>query len=371
MLVAAVDEHFTVSSITAVSRPRRQRPPSPPARPITTTIHPPPDSGHTGPSDPSAGPTSTLQFPAGCSDTSQVQQLSVPPSREEQYFRKVLQQVSDAIVTTDNHGRVTYANPAAETLYGIAEQDAVGRSLTDLLAMFTAEHHGNLDAITAVVARQGRWHGEIAQRSLDGRDLLVEASISLLRDDDGTVMGSASVVREISERKAAERQISYQATHDGLTGLLNRAAFMTELRFSLAADRQPALVFLDLNGFKDINDIYGHDRGDEILQAVAGRLSGTVRTGDAAGRFGGDEFVLLAHDLHDPAAATAYLDRVTAVFADPVQCRNGSTYPVGASMGVAHSKHGDNPDSLLRRADIAMYEAKRSTVVASAYRTAP
>jgi diguanylate cyclase (GGDEF)-like protein/PAS domain S-box-containing protein len=300
-----------------------------------------------------------------------VQQLSLPPQRGEQYFRKVLQQVSDAVVTTDNHGRVTFANPAAEKLYGIAERDAVGRGLADLLAMFSAEHHGDLDGITAVVARQGRWHGEIAQRSLDGRDLLVEASIALLRDDNGTVMGSVSVVREISARKAAEGQIIYQATHDNLTGLLNRAAFITELRSSLTAERRPALVFLDLNGFKDINDRHGHDRGDEILQLVAGRLADTVRTGDAAGRFGGDEFVLLAHDLHDPGAAARYLDRVTALFAEPVTCRSGQSYPVGASMGVAHYKTGDNPDTLLRRADIAMYEAKRSTVVSSAYRTAP
>jgi diguanylate cyclase (GGDEF)-like protein len=209
----------------------------------------------------------------------------------------------------------------------------------------------------------------LTQRALDGRDLLVEASVSMLADDDGTVLGSVSIIREISERKAAERQISYQATHDWLTGLLNRTAFMRELQESLTAGRQPTLIFLDLNGFKSINDLHGHDRGDEILRVIGSRLAGGLRPGDTAGRFGGDEFVLLAHGLTDRASSEAYLERIMTLFTDPVRCRGDITHTVGVSVGVAHSTSGDDPDELIRRADSAMYDAKRSTEVASAFRT--
>jgi len=142
------------------------------------------------------------------------------------------------------------------------------------------------------------------------------------------------------------------------------------LAASLAAGLRPTLVFLDLNGFKAINDLYGHDRGDEILQVIGGRLAGELRSGDVAARFGGDEFVLSAHELADTASTEAYLERILALFGHPVRCRGGQAHAVGVSVGVAHSTPEDDPDSLIQRADKAMYEAKRSTEVASAYRTA-
>jgi diguanylate cyclase (GGDEF)-like protein/PAS domain S-box-containing protein len=290
-------------------------------------------------------------------------------SQEERYLRQLLDHVSDAVVATDTQGRVTFANPAAQKLYGIAEDDAVGRGLLELLDMFDAGGQADINEITNVVAREGQWHGELIQRALDGRELVVEASVSMLADDDGMVLGSVSIIREISGRKAAERQISYQATHDGLTGLLNRTAFLRELNESLTAGRQPTLIFLDLNGFKTINDLHGHDRGDEILRVIGSRLIGGLRPGDTAGRFGGDEFVLLAHGLTDRVASVAYLHRIMALFTDPIRCRDEATHTVGVSVGVAHSAPGDDPDELIRRADSAMYDAKRSTEVASAFRT--
>jgi diguanylate cyclase (GGDEF)-like protein/PAS domain S-box-containing protein len=292
-----------------------------------------------------------------------------PYSQEERYLRQLLDHVSDAVVATDIAGRVTFANPAAQRLYGIAKEDALGRPLLELLDLFDAGENTDVEEITGFVAREGYWHGELTQRALDGRELVVEASVSMLADDDGAVLGSVSIIREISERKEAERQISYQATHDGLTGLLNRTAFMRELQESLTSGRQPTLIFLDLNGFKAINDLHGHDRGDEILRVIGSRLVGGLRPGDTAGRFGGDEFVLLAHGLTDRAAAEAYLERIMTLFTDPVRCRGDITHTVGVSVGVAHSAPGDDPDELIRRADGAMYDAKRSTEVASAFRT--
>jgi PAS domain S-box-containing protein len=298
---------------------------------------------------PAAGRRSGLQEQLTLSDDDEV---NVAPT--EQFFRTVLDQVADAVITTDAYGCVTFANPAAENLYGISENDARGRNLTDLLSTFRTASGAALDHVTAQVATQGRWHGEITQRTPDGPDLLVDASISLLRDSHGTVLGSVSVVREISERKASERLIAYQATHDSLTGLLNRAAFMTALNTALRSRPAPILIFVDLNAFKAINDTHGHARGDEVLQAVAQRLTGAI----------------LAYHLHHHPAAKQFLDRLTASLLGPIPCRDGDVHRVGASIGIAHATPGDNPDTLLRKADMAMYQAKHSTETASAYRFA-
>jgi diguanylate cyclase (GGDEF)-like protein/PAS domain S-box-containing protein len=287
-----------------------------------------------------------------------------------EFFQTVLTHVADAVVTTDAQGRVTFANPAAEKLYGMNQEAAVGRRLADLLSSFHAASGETLEEITIEVAGRGTWKGEITHRIPDGPDVLVEASISLLHDHAGAVLGSVSVLREISDRKAAEALIAYQATHDSLTGLLTRRAFMSDLQAALDRNRQVALVFLDLNAFKSINDLHGHERGDEVLRSVAGRLAGAIRPGDVAGRFGGDEFVILAHDLDGAAETEQFLERVTSLFAAPIRCRGGDRHLVGASIGVARSTPGDNPDGLLRRADTAMYEAKHSTEAASAYRLA-
>jgi diguanylate cyclase (GGDEF)-like protein/PAS domain S-box-containing protein len=292
-------------------------------------------------------------------------------NQAEGFFQTVLAHVADAVVTTDARGCVTFANPAAEKLYGMTQEAALGRTLADVHSSFDAASGETLDEITTVVVRQGTRQGEIAQRTSNGPDVLVEASISLIRDHAGLVLGSVSVLREISDRKAAEALIAHQAAHDSLTGLLTRRAFMIELQAALDATRRLALVFLDLNAFKTINDIHGHGRGDEVLQAVAGRVARAIRAGDLAGRFGGDEFVILAHDLDGAPATEEFLNRITGLFAAPIRCRSGDLHLVGASIGVARSSPGDNPDGLLRRADAAMYEAKHSTEAASAYRLAP
>ncbi len=283
------------------------------------------------------------------------------------FFRKVLDHVLDAVVTTDWHGRITYVNPAAERLYGIPKTDAVGRKLTEVLSLFDAGPVGGLNDVTAVMVRDGEWRGEISQRTQCGPDLLVEATVSLLTDEAGEGIGSVSIVREISDRKKVERLIAHQARHDGLTDLLNRKTFMSELTSALDSDSSPSLVFLDLNGFKQVNDLHGHERGDEILQAIAGRLLSAVREDDLVGRFGGDEFVLLLRDVVDPAATEKFLERITSLFSGPVRCRDGTVHSIGASVGVAAARPGDTADSMIRRADGAMYEAKRTAEAASAY----
>ena len=133
-----------------------------------------------------------------------------------------------------------------------------------------------------------------------------------------------SIIREISERKAAERQISYQATHDWLTGSAQSDGVHARAAGLARRGTLTDLIFLDLNGFKSINDLHGHDRGDEILRVIGSRLAGGLRPGDTAGRFGGDEFVLLAHGLTDRAVIGG-LPRTDHDGCSPIPCGAGVT----------------------------------------------
>lgn len=159
----------------------------------------------------------------------------------------------------------------------------------------------------------------------------------------------------------SQRTLSYQASHDSLTGLANRAAFHARLEEALAHPERRggmlAVLFIDLDDFKDVNDTLGHAAGDEVLRVVASRLGGVARPGDLLARLGGDEFALLFEGAPDRAAALAVAERAVTALLAPTDVA-GTTVHVGASVGLAVRRAGSNPESLMREADIAMYAAK-------------
>jgi diguanylate cyclase (GGDEF)-like protein len=208
----------------------------------------------------------------------------------------------------------------------------------------------------------------------------VRLTVLPFRVDDGSVGGSLAhlvdITDEYEERLAlarAREQLLHQARHDALTGLSNRIPFLEELSIALtpidaspgqrrneAAERRCAVVVCDLDGFKEVNDTYGHDRGDAVLREVARRLDAVVRAGDTLCRYGGDEFVVLCADV-DPDR----LDELAARLVDAVSTElviDGDRHRLGISVGVALAQSGDevDPDGLVRRADAAMYRAKRA-----------
>ena len=287
----------------------------------------------------------------------------------EQFYRAVLEHVGDAVVTTDAHARVTFANPAAERLYGMSEAEAVGRSLLELMATTRfPDDVGGVHGVVAVLAENGAWRGEIEHTTPDGRELVFDVSTSYLRDDAGEVKGSVTVSRDVTLRKELETALEHSATHDGLTDLLNRSALTQLVDEALLSGERVAVAFVDLNGFKAINDTWGHDAGDEVLVHVAARLRRTIRPTDRAARFGGDEFVVLLRDVDEDGVVRCLVDRFTAEVERPIRTRAGAEHRVGASIGIAVSAPGDSVDTLLRRADEAMYDAKRSSNVRTANR---
>jgi len=283
--------------------------------------------------------------------------------------------VTDALIVCDPGLRVLSWNPGAEQVYGYPAGEALDCDLYALLATAPAGPSGRPvpgDAragLLAAVAATGRWSGELCQRRGDGIPVTVASAVSTLSDGSGAVVGLVVVDRDISE----QRRERHDARHDPLTGLPNRRVLAERLGQALARARRGhgmlAVLFLDLDGFKPVNDTYGHAAGDVVLAAVAGRLCAAVRDSDLVARLGGDEFVVVLENAGDTDMVAAVVRRLRDAVAEPIGL--GTAAPdvavaVTAAVGVATASGGPDttgrvvadPQVLLDAADQAMYAAK-------------
>jgi diguanylate cyclase (GGDEF)-like protein/PAS domain S-box-containing protein len=277
---------------------------------------------------------------------------------QEQRFRSLVQHSADVIMVTDRHGAITYVSPAVATVLGHPPEHWLGRRPVDLvhpddLAEVRQRRARLLRSPGASVAHQLRVaHADGGWRWLEavGTNLLHEQSVA------GIVVNA----RDVTTAREFQDRLRHQASHDHLTGLANRSLFDQCLRRALAGERAACVLLVDLDGFKQINDRFGHAVGDQVLVAVAKRLRGCVRPPDLVARLGGDEFGVLL-DGADPGRGEAVAGRLLGAFADPVSVE-GRRLALAASVGVAAGRYaaGDDPDRLLRRADAAMYAAKRA-----------
>jgi diguanylate cyclase (GGDEF)-like protein/PAS domain S-box-containing protein len=276
----------------------------------------------------------------------------------------LLDKAHDAISVSDVDGRITYWNRGAQRIFGWTADEATGKTRAELLIVSGQEFQGAHET----VLRQGDWTGELRKRRKDGRSVTVECHMTLVKDDDGRPQAVLAIDTDITQRKQAEGEILSLAFFDPLTRLPNRRLLLDRLRHGLATCRRTgqmgALLFLDLDNFKSLNDTLGHDKGDMLLQQVAQRLTAQVPRGsDTVARHGGDEFVIVLEDLsgqaHEAAAhAELVAEKILAVFHAPFQLQSHQHHTT-PSIGVAlYDKHISNVDELLKRADLAMYQAK-------------
>jgi diguanylate cyclase (GGDEF)-like protein/PAS domain S-box-containing protein len=269
---------------------------------------------------------------------------------------KILETLEGAVVVCDLEEHIRVANPAACALLGYDSKGLLGVRLIDVI-----ETPRNVGNASDTLMRGGIVRNRpMIWRRRDRSRVEVEASVSMIRDELGAPAGMVFVAGNIEDRDRAA-QIEYQAFHDPLTGLQNRLAFNARLESKLAMQSSRggrlAVLFLDLDGFKIINDSLGHSAGDRVLQTLAKRLRTTVREGDLVCRFGGDEFTILL-EITRPEDAEAVAQKVLAAVAEPCMLEGQRLYVTG-SLGVAlHPENGDDPESLLRNADTAMYLAK-------------
>jgi len=281
----------------------------------------------------------------------------------EARYRAVVDSAFDAIVTMTADGLIHSFNGGAERVFGYRSDEVVGRPLAMLMPDRFRRAHGA--GITRYLATgEARvLHRTIAlsgQRK-DGTEVPLEMSITEVLDGSGRLF--TGILRDITQRKALEEQLVHQAFHDPLTRLPNRTLFMDRLTQALGRAARSgsvvAVLFLDLDNFKLVNDTLGHSAGDELLVAVADRVRGCLRLGDTAARLGGDEFTVLLEDVEDVAAVVRAARRIVRTLKRPLFLARREVV-VNASIGIAlGGRSADAADDLLRNADVAMYRAKR------------
>lgn len=277
-------------------------------------------------------------------------------------FGQAIAAMAEGVVVTDAANRIVSVNAAFSRITGYDRQEVIGLTTAILKS---GRHDAKFYAdMWQCLQQTGSWSGEIWNRNKAG-DIYPEwISIRALRDDHGKVCNYVAVFSDITERKAAEKRISFLAHYDVLTSLPNRALLADRLQQAMAQsqrrDRSLAVVYLDLDGFKAVNDLHGHDVGDKLLIAVAQRMKSVLRDADTLARIGGDEFVAVLADLEQPEDCDTVLDRLLQAAAEPVTV-GAAQLQVSASIGVTiYPQDAGDADLLLRHADQAMYVAKQA-----------
>ena len=269
----------------------------------------------------------------------------------------VLDLLPDAACVVDAEGRFLYVSASFERIFGYTPDEVLGRRIFDLV-------HPDDRATTLQQAEQvmdGALQRHFRNRYVhkDGHSVDIQWSARWL-PEYGVRIG---VAHEVTELRRAERELEHRASHDPLTGLSNRHRLQCELQYAIAHAAQTgdglAVLYLDLDGFKEVNDRGGHDIGDRLLREVAQRLQQGLRKGDLVARVGGDEFVALLPGCHDAEAARAVADGLRACLGPPFTLPDG-LFRLDTSVGIAcFPEDGSDPDTLLSHADRAMYAAKR------------
>ncbi len=279
----------------------------------------------------------------------------------------ILDSIGDAVLATDLDGRVTYLNGKAEAMTGWSRDAATGRPVDEVFHIISQESREVARNPMSLAVQLDKTVGLTPNCVLvrrDGRETPIEDSAAPIHDADGHVTGAVIVFRDVGTALETSRHMSHLAQHDALTGLPNRSLLHSRLTDAVGMAhrrRKPlGVLFLDLDGFKSVNDSLGHAAGDVILKSVATRLTGALRLSDTVSRHSGDEFVVLLPEIE-------HADDAMAVAGKLIEAANG-TYRVGtqdvavtASVGVAvYPFHGQNADALITNADAAMYRAKRT-----------
>ncbi len=299
-------------------------------------------------------------------DVSELRQLAERLRDERERLQVTLDAIGDGVITTDLDGRVSFLNPVAERLSGWRSDEACGLPIEQVL-LLEGEDGRLVPNPVRDCLEQGcaaSLQGLASLRHPAGGSIALRGQAAPMRSSDGALLGSVLVLTDVSEARAMQKHLRYAATHDALTGLLNRQAFEDALADScrdvLQNDSHSVLCFIDLDRFKEVNDSAGHAAGDELLRQLARLMHAQVRAGDQLARLGGDEFALILRSCPLPQAELL-AERLIAQIQGHVLAWDGREFRVGASVGLAriHSANA-HPPELLKQADTACYRAKHA-----------
>ena len=275
-------------------------------------------------------------------------------------FRTAFDHAPIGMALVDLDGRCLEVNHKLCEILGYAETELVGRSLRDLT--HPEDTASDAEMMRRVAAGTlGDYTLEHRYGHASGDTVWGRLSVAVVRDETDAPVHFIAQLEDISDRKAVEERLLRQALHDPLTGLHNRLMFMDRLTHALArSERLPApvaVLFVDLDHFKSVNDKYGHTTGDAVLRAVAETLLAAVRPSDTVARMGGDEFAVVCEDMRSERDAVVVAERLGSALQDPLDL-DSKSLSISASIGIAFAQEGDDPDSLMRNADAAMYRVK-------------
>jgi len=278
--------------------------------------------------------------------------------------QQILSIADMAILATDAHGIIIESNQSACIMFGYRAKELLGRSVHMLLPPHSRQQHAEhvkMFVESEETELRMSWRHDVMGYRKDGSFFPLEASIAKFWNEDGWLL--VVTMNDITKRRKAEEDLTWQATHDNLTGLPNRGLIRERLVNTMQRSRRNglsvALIFLDLDGFKLVNDAHGHEAGDMILKTVAVRLMGLVRQGDTVARLHGDEFVVLCEQIEQPSAISILADRIVDTLRQPCEFNSLRLF-VTASIGIAIGNgRTHSADDMLRQADTAMYAAKQ------------
>lgn len=284
---------------------------------------------------------------------------------EKERAQVTLHSIGDAVITTDGQGIITYLNPVAEVLTGWTNDEACGRPLLEVFNIINETTGQVVENPVTKCLREGNIvglanHTVLIHRS--GRRYAIEDSAAPIKNREGEIIGVVLVFHDVSEKRNMIEQLTHQAYHDPLTDIPNRVLFNDRLNVALAHAKRNnemlAVMFLDLDRFKLVNDMLGHSIGDRLLQEVAKKLSICLRKGDTIARLGGDEFTLLLPQIKSEKEAAKIAQKILKAFQKPVTL-SGHEFYITASIGVAlYPSDGEKAEILMKNADTAMYRAK-------------
>jgi diguanylate cyclase (GGDEF)-like protein/PAS domain S-box-containing protein len=295
-----------------------------------------------------------------CDITERAQMIKALSESEERY-RTILAEIEEGYYEVNLAGDFTFVNNATCRQFGYSREELIGMNY---VVYVPKEEAKGIYKAWNKVYRTGKPLKSYPLTVIrkDGTQVFLESSVSPLRNNEGRIIGFRSISRDVTEHKQFEQRLAEMATHDPLTGLPNRLLLSDRFTIALALSRRTrnrlAVLMLDLDRFKAVNDSMGHDVGDQLLKAVAKRLLGTMRKSDTVARIGGDEFVLVLPQIPEANEAAKLAQRVLGVFREPFVC-DDRQLRITTSIGVAvYPEHGKDIESLLKNADTAMYWAK-------------
>ncbi|MEH2178758.1 diguanylate cyclase domain-containing protein [Nostoc sp.] len=286
---------------------------------------------------------------------------------EKERLIAIINSMGCAVIVTYANGCIEMMNPIAELITGWKQSEALGKDLIEVVNLVNKDVGEKIENLATYVIEAGEVFNLPENCTLitkDGKEIAIGDNVAPIHDRDGNITGAVLIFQDITKRKQTEAQLTRNAFYDGLTELPNRILFLDRLRQTIERSKRRsdyyfAVLFLDLDSFKEINDRFGHGIGDDFLVAIARSLESCLRGGDTVARFGGDEFTVLLEDIKDITDATNVAKRIQDSLRLPVNL-NGYQLSTTVSIGITWNFSSyEEPATVLQDADIAMYRAKR------------